>query len=39
MVFKYAHPYSQSCDIFQNIVGREIRYVVPLQPVVVKEPF
>jgi hypothetical protein len=39
MVFKDAHAYSQSCDIFKNMLEGENRSVVPLQPVVVEEPF
>jgi hypothetical protein len=38
-LFKDAHAYSRSCDIFQKSTGRERKEVVPLQPVVVEDPF
>jgi hypothetical protein len=38
-LFKDAHAYSQSCEACQKYVGREYKVVVPLQPVVVEEPF
>jgi hypothetical protein len=38
-LFKYAHAYSRSCEACQKVAGREYKVVIPLQPIVVEEPF
>jgi hypothetical protein len=38
-LFKDAHAYSRSYETCQKYVGREYKVVVPLQPIVVEEPF
>jgi hypothetical protein len=39
IIFKDSHAYSWSCDIYHKLARRESKVVVPLQPVVVEEPF
>jgi len=38
-LFKYAHAYSRSCKECHKVVRREHKDTIPLQPVVVEEPF
>jgi hypothetical protein len=37
--FKDAHAYARRCKIYQKCVGCEKKPAVPLQPVIVEEPF
>ena len=38
-LFKDAHAYARRCQIFQVNVGREGRFLFPLQPVMVQNAF
>jgi len=38
-LFKDTHAYSHNCETCQKYVGREYNGVVPLQPIVVEDPF